>query len=105
MSKQHVAQNHVEELCHGKRVKYIQKIGNDDVYCMEVPKTHNFIANGMVVHNSVDALRYAIFTHFFGKDGNRMSARDLDQMYHSAMQSSYNLPAPFRTPEESSQYY
>lgn len=100
MSKQHVVQNHVEEHCHGKRVKYIQKIGNDDVYCMEVPKTHNFIANGMVVHNSVDALRYAVYTHFFGKDGARLSAQDLDRLYREAQGGGFDLPSTFIPPEQ-----
>lgn len=100
MSKQHVVQNHVEELCHGKRVKYIQKIGNDDVYCMEVPNTHNFIANGMVVHNSVDALRYVIFSHFFGKDGARLSAQDIDRLYRESQGGGYDVPAPFRPLEQ-----
>ena len=98
MSKQHVVQNHVEELCHGKRVKYIQKIGNDDVYCMEVPNTHNFIANGMVVHNSIDALRYAIFSHFFAKEDSRMSASDLDKIYFEVQGSSYIYPSQRNEP-------
>ena len=49
----------------GKRVitvnvKSIKKVGKADVYNMEVEKYHNFIANGIVVHNSIDALRYIV---------------------------------------------
>lgn len=38
----------------------IKKIGKEDVYNLEVKHTHNFIANGIVVHNSIDAMRYAL---------------------------------------------
>lgn len=38
----------------------IKKVGKDDVYNLEVIKTHNFIANGIVVHNSIDATRYSL---------------------------------------------
>ena len=49
----------------GKRVitaniKSIKKVGKADVYNMEVEKYHNFIANGIVVHNCIDATRYLI---------------------------------------------
>lgn len=29
----------------------IERVGNADVYNMEVEDTHNFVANGIVVHN------------------------------------------------------
>ena len=38
----------------------IKKIGKADVYNLEVKRTHNFIANGIVVHNSIDATRYCL---------------------------------------------
>ena len=38
----------------------IKKIGKEDVYNLEVKETHNFVANGIVVHNSIDATRYCI---------------------------------------------
>lgn len=41
-------------------LKGIRKIGKEDVYNLEVPSTHNFVANGIVVHNSIDASRYAL---------------------------------------------
>ena len=49
----------------GKRVitanvKSIKKVGKADVYNMEVEKYHNFIANGIVVHNSIDSRRYIL---------------------------------------------
>ena len=42
------------------RVKNINKLDKEDTYNMEVEETHNFIANGMVVHNSIDASRYLL---------------------------------------------
>ena len=41
-------------------VKSIKKVGKADVYNMEVEKYHNFIANGIVVHNCIDAIRYIL---------------------------------------------
>ena len=38
----------------------IKRVGKDDVYNLEVKDTHNFIANGIVVHNSIDATRYIL---------------------------------------------
>ena len=42
------------------KVKGIKKLDKEDTYNMEVEETHNFIANGIVVHNSIDASRYLL---------------------------------------------
>lgn len=42
------------------KIKKIKKIGCEPVYNMEVKKYHNFAINGgLIVHNCLDALRYA----------------------------------------------
>lgn len=42
------------------KIKKIKKIGYEPVYNMEVKKYHNFAINGgLIVHNCLDALRYA----------------------------------------------
>ena len=41
-------------------VQGIKKVGKADTYNLEVKDTHNFIANGVIVHNSVDATRYLV---------------------------------------------
>ena len=49
----------------------------------------------------LDALRYIIYTHFFGKTDNRLTAQDLDRMYLEVMGEGNNtgyLPAQFRDP-------
>jgi hypothetical protein len=40
-------------------VKSIEECESEDVYCISVPSTGNFVANGIVVKNC-DALRYAL---------------------------------------------
>jgi hypothetical protein len=45
------------------KVKSIEEDGNEDVYCINVPATGNFVANGMVIANC-DALRYAVCSAF-----------------------------------------
>lgn len=44
-------------------IKSIEECDPEDVYCISVPKTGNFVANGIVVKNC-DALRYAVYTAF-----------------------------------------
>ncbi len=92
--------NHAEEHCRGKKVKNIRHIGKSDVYCLDVPSTHNFIANGIVVHNCLDSLRYIIFSHFFGKEGARTTARELDDSYNEAM-GHPQMNSPFFDPNRS----
>lgn len=53
------------------KVKSIRKDGIEDVYCMSVPETGNFVANGILVKNC-DAMRYAIFSQF----GERTSLKE-----------------------------
>lgn len=45
------------------KIKSIEEDGCEDVYCISVPETGNFIANGMVIANC-DALRYAVCSAF-----------------------------------------
>ena len=43
------------------KIKSIRYIGKQDVYNMEVRGHHNFSVNGgLIVHNSIDATRYAL---------------------------------------------
>lgn len=47
--------------------------------------------------HACDALRYAIYTHFFGKELSRMTSGDLDRLYNEAMGIGNDLPSPFRS--------
>lgn len=42
---------HLEKNVITARPLKIEKVGSADVYNMEVEDTHNFVANGIVVHN------------------------------------------------------
>lgn len=44
-------------------VKSVEECEPEDVYCISVPSTGNFVANGIVVKNC-DALRYAVVSAF-----------------------------------------
>jgi hypothetical protein len=83
-----------------KKVVEIRYYGKEDVYCLDVPTRENFIANGIVVHNCLDALRYAIFSHFFNKETDRLTPEELDSMYNEAMSNNHSLPAQFIDPRE-----
>jgi PBSX family phage terminase large subunit len=45
-----------------------------------------------------DAERYALFTHLFDKDGQRMTANDIDRNYNKAMGFEPDVPYMFRQP-------
>ena len=47
---------------HNHRVLSVEPHGTADVYNMEVADLHNFVANGVCVHNCMDALRYVIYS-------------------------------------------
>lgn len=51
----------------------IQQTENEDVYNLEVADNHNFIANGIVVHNCMDATRYFVKTTNLVKPGRFMN--------------------------------
>ena len=53
------------------KVKSVKKTNKDlSVYDIEVPKYHNFvIGKGAVVHNSIDAVRYAL-NKWWARKGN-----------------------------------
>lgn len=50
-------------------VKSIKRVGTADVYNLDVEDTHNFIANGIVIHNCIDATRYSL-EKYWRKRGN-----------------------------------
>ena len=51
------------------KVKRVTKTNKKvPVYDLEVPKTHNFsIQNGLIVHNSIDGVRYALSKYWSRK--------------------------------------
>jgi PBSX family phage terminase large subunit len=52
-----------------------------------------------VSDHSLDALRYCLYSQFFGKDGSRLSPGDLERM-RAEVYGGHNLPAPFIDPNE-----
>lgn len=45
------------KLLSNHKVVSIENVENDDAFCMEVEPDHNFIANGIVVHNCITAIK------------------------------------------------
>lgn len=43
-------------------ISSVRKVGIEPVYNMEVEDTHCFAANGLIIHNCEDALRYGCMT-------------------------------------------
>jgi len=46
--------------------------------------------------HALDALRYCLFTHFFGKDGQRLSSQQIEHMYAESRGTGQNLPRFFQ---------
>lgn len=57
-----VQYNNIRHISLFTKITKIEEDGYEDVYCMYVPETNQFIANDIVVHNC-DALRYALASH------------------------------------------
>ena len=67
-------------------IKLITDIGMQDVFDIEVPELHNFVANGMIVHNSIEQdADIVIFIHraeYYGimEDGNGNSTAGMAEL-------------------------
>ena len=70
-------QGHVQEFVGqnlGKvRIKSVEYVGKEDVYNMEVRDHHNYsVAGGFIIHNCIDATRYAFNDDMYAKiDGKK----------------------------------
>ena len=70
-------QEHVQEFVGqslGKvRIKSVEYVGKEDVYNMEVRDHHNYsVAGGFIIHNCIDATRYAFNDDMYAKiDGKK----------------------------------
>lgn len=82
------------KLKHYASVESISKYKTTDVYDMEVPDVHCFSSNGIVVHNSADAIRYGLMScpplseHI--KEGTKNPyENDPDSPWHEQGEASY----------------
>ena len=58
----------------------------DYVYNLTVDQEHEYFADGYLVHNCMDSLRYVVYTQFFTKNSNKMTEEDakrLESQYYS----------------------
>ena len=73
-------------------------IGKEEVYNLTVKDDHEFFAEGILVKNCLDGLRYALFSHFFGKDGLEVPANELENRFLESRGLKSNLPRFFQDP-------
>lgn len=59
---------------------------------VEKPKKEN--------DHALDALRYALFTHFFGADIGPISPQEIEKRWREATQGGPDLPPPFNQPND-----
>jgi hypothetical protein len=78
-------------------LKHLEKDGSwqEKVYDLEVEDCHEYFANGVLVHNCADALRYAIATFIFGKDSqveyNRIANNYLQELQGNPSDNTFSL--------------
>jgi DNA helicase-2/ATP-dependent DNA helicase PcrA len=79
-----------------KVVKVVERVKEEIVYDLEIARTHNFVANGVVVHNSIYKFRGAAISNIleFVKNFPRAKQVVLTQSYRSTqaiLDSAYKL--------------
>lgn len=52
----------------------------EKVYNLTIEDDHEYFADGILVLNCMDSIRYALFTEWFKKEGPRMKAEDVQQL-------------------------
>ena len=62
------------------KVASVEFHGFEDVYNLEVEGHHNFPANGIMIHNCMDALRY-IYIHCFKIEGKASNALEKSTLW------------------------
>lgn len=77
-----------------------RKDGLIDVYNLHVEHEHEYFVEGILVHNCLDSMRYALFTHFGNSLGGNIKPEDIDKMYAEARGYSQNIPRVFEQPHE-----
>jgi len=74
-------------------------VRREHVYNLTIEDAHEYFANGVLVKNCMDAMRYGLMSHFFAKSAPSRSREELDAAYREEMfGADYNVPAPFRQP-------
>lgn len=73
-----------------------RNFGERTVYNLHIENENEYVVDGILVHNCMDALRYAVYTHFFGRDGKKMTAKDIDDLWKETTGQGSNLPRFFQ---------
>jgi len=74
-------------------VENVSFIGCQDVYDMAVPIFHNFSANGLIVHNSLDSLRYVLHSRFGHRDVSTSLELPEEQKYNDSLLTAPTVSA------------
>ena len=67
------------EISEIKRI-FAAECGKEPVYDLEVEGVHEYFANGLLVHNCMDAVRYVILSEVLGQNGDGLNAEELADM-------------------------
>ena len=56
---------------------FAEDAGEAQVFDLEVAQQHEYYANGLLVHNCIDAIRYVILEEVLGQNGEGLDAEGL----------------------------
>ena len=71
-------QKNVPTFSHAKVLKIeIEAIREEEVYDLMIENEHEYFANGILVHNCMDATRYVVLEKVLGAYGSGMSASEI----------------------------
>ena len=56
---------------------FAEDAGKEQVFDLEVAQQHEYFANGLLVHNCIDAIRYVILEEVLGQNGDGLDAQGL----------------------------
>ena len=71
-------------------------IGKRKVYNLTVEGEHEYFAHNLLVSNSLDAIRYALFTRYRRLGQSYLTAQDIDRMRSEALGLEPEMPPFFR---------
>ena len=88
-----------------ERVLKVEYVGEEKVYDIEIPNHHNFVVNGIVVHNSTLLMDIAVKAVWQGKKvayfeaGDMSKSQVLKRLYQRVTNSTRNDSVAYRFPE------
>ena len=67
----------IEQTAREIKAIFAEDAGEAQVFDLEVAQQHEYFANGLLVHNCIDAIRYVVLEEVLGQNGDGLDAEEL----------------------------